>query len=96
MTNHFKNFIEKKRSSRVIFTDYATRQEIEFTKDEKKYYITFAEFVNGKFEKKEHLIKKDLFYKKISEVVENTIYNERDYKLTNYTKLDTLLSVKFN
>lgn len=99
MTNHFKNFIEKKgiwNTKRVIFTDYAKRQEVEFIRDNEDYKIQINYFIKDDFKKENYPVKKDAFYKKLSDIVENTIYNKKDYKLTNYIKLETLLAVKFN
>lgn len=99
MTNHFKNFIEKRgiwNTKRVTFTDYNKRQEVEFIRNNEDYKIQINYFVKSEFKKESYPIKKDAFYKKLSDIVENTIYNKKDYKLTNYIKLETLLAVKFN
>ena len=99
MTNHFRNFIEKKgiwNTRRVTFTDYDKRQEVEFIRNNEDYEIKINYFVKSDFIKEKYTVKKGTFYKKLSEIVENTIYNKKDYKLTNYIKLETLLAVKFN
>lgn len=99
MTNHFKNFIEKEsiwNTRRVTFTDYNKKQEVEFIKDRENYKIQINHFVKDEFKKESYPVKKDIFYKKLSDIVENTFYNKKDYKLTNYIKLETLLAVKFN
>lgn len=97
MYEHLKNYIEDVgiwNIKRVIFVDFKEKMQVEFTRDNDIYSITYTEL--KKLKEKNYTVNRNKFYEKLEIMVNETLFKPEHYKFEKYNRLGTILSLWFN